>query len=208
MTVPTMLASSPHLVKTSKTSCSRPFSATRSMRSCDSREHHLVGGHAGFALRDMIEVHLEADSAACAHLAAGRGEAGGAHVLNADDGSGLHGFEAGFEEQLLHEWIAHLDIRPLLLGAFLELLAGHGRAVDAVAPGLGSDIYDRVADAGRLGVEDLVAAHQTERKSIHQRIAGIAGLETSFRRRGSARRSSCRRRRCRARRLPGWSGSS
>ena len=53
--------------------------------------------------------------AAAAHLAGGAGEPGGAHVLNADDRAGLHRFEARFEQQLLHERIAHLHVGPLLL---------------------------------------------------------------------------------------------
>ena len=98
-------------------------------------QHHFVGGHAGFALGHMVEIHLDADAAARAHLATGAGEAGRAHVLNADDRAGLHRFQAGFEEKLLHEGIADLDVGALLLGAFFEFFAGHGRAVDAVAAG-------------------------------------------------------------------------
>ena len=78
-------------------------------------EHDLVGRHAGFALRHAVEIDLDADSAAAAHLAGGAGEAGGAHVLNADDGAGLHRFEAGFEQQLFQERIAHLHVGALLL---------------------------------------------------------------------------------------------
>ena len=85
-------------------------------------EHDLVGGHAGFALRDEVELDVEADAAAGAHLAGGTGEAGCPHVLNADYCAGLHGFEAGFEEQLFHERVADLDVGALLLGAFFELL--------------------------------------------------------------------------------------
>ncbi len=36
VTVPTIEASSPHFVKTSRTSCARGLSATSSIRSCDS----------------------------------------------------------------------------------------------------------------------------------------------------------------------------
>ena len=78
-------------------------------------EHDLVGAHAGFALRHAVELDVEADAAARAHLAGGAGEAGSAHVLNADDGAGLHGFKAGFEQQLLHERIADLDVGALVL---------------------------------------------------------------------------------------------
>ena len=145
----------------------------------------------------MVELDLEADAAARAHLAGGAGEAGGAHVLNADDGAGLHGFETGFEEQLFHEGIAHLHVGALLLGAFLELFAGHGRAVDAVAAGFGADVDHRIADSGRLGVEDFVETHEAECKSIDEWIAAIARLEAWFRRRGWARRNSCHSRRYR-----------
>ena len=78
------------------------------------------------------------------------GEAGGAHVLDGDDGVGLHQLQAGFDQQLLGEGVADLDGRALLFRVGAELGAGHGGAVDAVAAGLGADIDDGVADAGRL----------------------------------------------------------
>ncbi len=84
----------------------------------------------------QVEIDIDADSAAAAHFAGGGGEAGRAHVLNGDDGAGLHGFEAGFEEELFQEGIADLDVGALLLGLFGEFGAGHGGAVDAVAAGL------------------------------------------------------------------------
>jgi hypothetical protein len=76
--------------------------------------------------------------------------------------------------------IADLHIGPLGLGALVELFAGHGRAVDAVAPRLGADIDHRIADAGGLAVEDLVDFDQAERKGIDQRIAAVAGLKFGF----------------------------
>ena len=97
----------------------------------------------------QVEIDLDADSAAAAHLAGGAGEPGRAHVLNADDRAGLHGFEAGFEQQLFQERIAHLHVGPLLLRFLGEFGAGHGRAVDAVAAGLRAHIDDRIADARR-----------------------------------------------------------
>jgi hypothetical protein len=75
---------------------------------------------------------------------------GRAHVLNGDNGAGFHGFEAGFEQELFEERIAHLHVGALLFRFLGEFGAGHGRAVDAVAAGLRADIDDRVADAGAL----------------------------------------------------------
>ena len=158
-------------------------------------QHDLVGSHAGVALRHQIEFDLQANAAAPAHLAGRAGQAGGAHVLDADDRAGLHGFEAGFEQQLLQERIAHLHIGPLGLGFFAELLARHGGAVDAVAPGLRADVDHRIPCARRLGIKNLVASHQPERERVHQRIAVSSSSRTSPRRRRWARRNSCRRRR-------------
>ena len=143
-------------------------------------EHDLVGGHAGFALRNKVELNVEAHAAARAHLAGGAGESGRAHVLNADDGAGLHGLKAGFEQQLLHEGVADLHVGPLGLGAFVELFAGHGCAVDAVAAGLGAYIDHRVARAAGLAIKDFVFADQAEREGVHQRVAAVTGLELGF----------------------------
>ena len=143
-------------------------------------KHNFVRRHPGFTLRHQVEFDIETDTAARAHLAGRAGQAGGAHVLNPYNRTRLHGFEAGFEEQLLHERIADLHIGPLLLRPFLELFAGHGGAVNAVAAGLGTHINHRVSGPGSLAVEDLVLAHHAERKSIHQWIAAVAGLELGF----------------------------
>ena len=76
-------------------------------------EHDLVGSHAGFALRNSVEFDLNADAAASAHLAGRAGQPGGAHVLNADDCAGLHGFQAGFEQKFFEEGIADLHVGTL-----------------------------------------------------------------------------------------------
>ena len=81
---------------------------------------------------------------------------GRAHVLDRDDGAGLHQLEAGLQQQLLGERIADLDGRALLFGVGVEFGRGHRGAVDAVAAGLGAEIDDRPADALGLGGEDLV----------------------------------------------------
>src|SRR5258707_4215197 len=49
-------------------------------------EHDFVGAHAGFALRNLSEIDFDAGAAAGGHFAGGAGEAGGAHVLDGDDG--------------------------------------------------------------------------------------------------------------------------
>src|SRR5450631_954503 len=140
-------------------------------------QHDLVGGHAGSALGNEVEFDIETDAATRAHFTGGAGEPGRAHILNADDCASAHRLQAGFQQQLLHERIADLDVGPLLLGAFLELLAGHGGAVDAVAPCLSSYIYNGVADAAGFSVEDFFAPHHAERESVDQGIAVVTALE-------------------------------
>ena len=47
-------------------------------------------------------------------------------------------------------------------------------------PVFGADVDDGVADAGGLGVEDLVGADEAEGEGVDQRIAGVAGLEAGL----------------------------
>ena len=95
-----------------------------------------------------VEIDFDAHAAARGHFARGAGEAGGAHVLNADDGAGGHGFEAGFEEQFFEERIADLHVGALLLRFLGEFGGGQQRcAVNAVAAGLCADVDDGIAFA-------------------------------------------------------------
>src|SRR5690606_37982341 len=110
------------------------------------REHHLVGAHALFAYRHMIEIELDAEIALRAHLHGRAGEAGRAHVLDGDDGARRHQLEAGFEQAFLGEGIADLHGWPLLLDLLVEFGRSHGRAADAVAARLGAEVDHRQAD--------------------------------------------------------------
>ena len=94
-----------------------------------------------------LHVDLDADAAARAHLAGGAGEARGAHVLDADERVALHHLEARFEQELLHEGVAHLHRGALLVQLLVELRRRHRRAMDAVAAGLRANVVHGVADA-------------------------------------------------------------
>ncbi len=87
------------------------------MRSCDSLSMISYGVMPVSRCGTQVEFDFQANAAAAAHLAGRAGQAGRAHVLDANHRSGLHGFQAGFQQQLLHEGVAHLHIRPLGLGA-------------------------------------------------------------------------------------------
>ena len=64
-------------------------------------QQDFISAHPSFALRDAIHFDFNANIAARAHLASGAGESGGAHVLNANHRTGLHGFEARLKQKLL-----------------------------------------------------------------------------------------------------------
>ena len=105
---------------------------------------------------------------------------GRAHVLDADERVGLHHLEAGLEQQLLHERIADLHRRPLLRRLLVELRRRHRRAVDAVAAGLGADVVDGVADAGRDALDDVRRLRDAEAEDVDQRVAGVATARTTI----------------------------
>ena len=143
-------------------------------------EHHLVGGHAGFALRHAVEIELDTDAALVRHLRGGGGQPCRAHVLDGDDGIACHQFQARLDQQLLGERIAHLHGRALLGGFVVELGRGHGGAVDAVAPGLGADVDDRQADALGGRVENLVGPCQADAHRVDEDVAVVAGVEVGL----------------------------
>ena len=140
-------------------------------------QHHLVGAHAALAGRHRIEVEIDAEIALGAHLHRRAGQPRRAHVLNGDDAVLRHDLQAGFQQQLLRERIADLHGGTLLLAVVVELRRRHGRAVNAVAAGLGAEIDDRHVHAGRGGKEDAVAARQPHRHGVDQDVAVVAGME-------------------------------
>ena len=144
-------------------------------------EHDFVRRHAGFALRNFGEIDFDAGAAARSHFHGGARQAGSAHVLNRDDRAGLHGFEAGFEQQLFHERIADLHVRALLLRFFGEFGGGQQRrAVNAVAAGFCADINHGIADALGFGQKNFFFSRNAQRERIHQRILRVARLEANF----------------------------
>src|ERR1039457_5198231 len=143
-------------------------------------EHDLVRSHASLTLRNAVQFDFDAHTAAPAHLAGRTRQARSAHILNANDRAGLHGFKAGFEQQFFQKGIADLHVGPLRFRGFAELFAGHGRAVYAVASSLRAHIDHRIAFAYGPRVEDFIFPYQAQSETVHQRISGVAGLELRF----------------------------
>ena len=140
-------------------------------------QHHLVGGHARFALGDGVHVQPDSDPALARHFDARRGQAGRAHVLNGDDRVRLHQLEASLDQQFLGKRIADLNGRALVLVALREVGRGHGRTVDAVAARLAADIDDRIADTRGGGVEDFVLIGDPDGHCVDQDVAVVSGVE-------------------------------
>src|SRR5882762_2927695 len=144
-------------------------------------EHDFVGRHARFALGNFGEIDFDAGAAARSHFHGGTGEASGAHILNRDDRASLHGFEAGFEEQLFHEGVADLHVGALLLRLFGEFGGGQQRcAVNSIAASFCADVDDGIADAFGFGEKNFFFFGDAEGERVDQRILGIARLEGDF----------------------------
>ena len=68
-----------------------------------------------FAHGNGVQIHLDAGAALRRHLEGGRGQSGGAHVLDGDDRIGRHQLQAGFDQELFGERVTHLHRRALFL---------------------------------------------------------------------------------------------
>src|SRR6266853_960480 len=144
-------------------------------------EHDFVRRHAGFALGNFGEIDFDAGAAAGSHFHGGAGEPGGAHVLNRHDRAGLHGFETGFEEELLHERVADLHVGALLLGLLGEFGGGQERcAVNSVAAGFCAGVNHGIADAFGFGEKDFFFFGDAEGERVDERVLRIARLESDF----------------------------
>ncbi len=140
-------------------------------------QHDLVGRHPRLTLGHAGELHFHARARSRRHLRAGAGEPGRPHVLYAQDRPRLHGLEAGFEEELLREGIAHLHGRPALFGALVERGRSHGRPVDTVPSGLRSHVEDGIARPLRARTEDPVLADEADGHGVDEGIARVLRSE-------------------------------
>ena len=129
------------------------------------------------AARHQVEIERDAEVALGAHLDRRAGQPRGPHVLDGDDAVLRHDLEAGLEQELFGERIAHLHGRALLLRILAELGRRHGGAVDAVAAGLGAEIDDRLSDPGRGGIENLGRVGDPDRHGVDQAIAVVAAVK-------------------------------
>ena len=111
------------------------------------REQELVGRHALLPGRHQIEIELHPHTALGGHLRATAGEAGGTHILGRHHIAALESLQAGLDQPLLQEGIAHLHGGSVIEGGFGEFGAGKTGAAHAIAARGAAHVHHRITDA-------------------------------------------------------------
>ena len=141
-------------------------------------QQQLIGRNTGFAGRDRIQVQDDTGLAPVGHFHRRAGQAGGPHVLNPDNQVLLHEAEAGLDQNILGERVAHLNGRAELFGLVVKFPRGQqAGAVNAVPAGARADIDDRITHPRRGGPKNPIGRGDAQGKGIDQDIAVIAGVE-------------------------------
>ncbi len=148
-------------------------------------EKDLVRRHGSGTAGYAVQVNLDAVVGPSGHLNARRGQPSGSHVLNAFEQATGEQFKTRFEQELAHKGVAHLHggshWRTRRNGGRRsggrELVAGHGRPMDAVPTGLRADVQDAVADACGPTVENAVGRGNSAGERVDQDVAVVALVE-------------------------------
>ena len=135
------------------------------------------GDHAVLAGGHEVQVHGDAQFRAVRHLAGAADQSGGAHVLHARHDARLDGFQRGFQQQFLHERVAHLHGRAVRLRRVAEVGGREHRAAQPVPPGLAAHVHDGVPDLAHRPLRQILVAQQAQRHHVHQRVLLVAGVE-------------------------------
>ena len=144
--------------------------------------HHLPGLHALLAPRHGADVDVHADAAAPGRLARGAGQPGTTEVLDPHHELGVEQLQAGLDETLLLEGVAHLDAGSLGVVGRLLVTAEAGRGqhadpADAVAPGARAEQHGQVARARGDAEDEALGRQRTHAEHVDQRVLGVAGVE-------------------------------
>ena len=125
---------------------------------------------------------MHATTAGGREFRCGAGQPGTTEVLDADDELVRVQLEAGFDEHLLGERIAHLN-RGKLLAAPTGLVTveglrrEHGHATDAVETRSCTEQNDLVTQARRERQVHVLDPHDAGTQSVEQRVTGVGGVE-------------------------------
>ena len=141
----------------------------------------LFGAHRVVAQRHQIELTVHAAVAGRSQLAGRTRDTRGTEVLQCRDDARGEQFEGAFDEQLLHEGVAHLHGRTLRRLGIVEGLRGQDRrAANTIGAGRRSVEDDLVANPGRLGELQVLMPHDAHAQRVDQRIVRIGGVEVDL----------------------------
>jgi hypothetical protein len=144
------------------------------------REQVFPGSHAAFPRRHSVEVKADPHPSLGGHFRSGAGEASRPHILGSHHSSCGKGLQTGLDEALAQEGIPHLHCRPILLRILLELGAGKAGAADAIPPGGGAHVQDRVPHPPRCRFHHCRRLQQPQGHDVDQGIAAVAGIHRHF----------------------------
>ncbi len=145
--------------------------------------HHLPGLHPLLTPWHGRDVDVHAHAAPARRLAGGAGEAGAAEILDPDDQPGVEQLQAGFDQPLLLEGIAHLDAGALRVVGRAVVLAGepggreHAHATDAVTPGGRAEQNHQVARTRGDAQHESLGRQGAHAEHVHERVLGVAPVE-------------------------------
>ena len=134
------------------------------------RQRYLPRGHPLFSQGDSVELYDDADAALCGHFAGGGCDTAGPHVLHADDHAKLDELQAAFDQQLLREGVADLDLRAAAFRLICQLHGCESGAADAVSARGGSDQDRHLSGCSRGGLDDAVQPHQAQTEGVYKGV--------------------------------------
>src|SRR5207302_273488 len=115
------------------------------------------------------------------HLRERGGEPRGATVLERLDEAALDELDGGLDELLAGERVADLHRRPLLVGAFAELLAReHAGAANSVAAGRGAEEQDEVPRPARPRARHPLAGQEADAHRVDEAVVGVGRVEDTL----------------------------
>ena len=140
--------------------------------------HDLERLHARLSPRNRTHVDIHADSASRRGLTGGARKAGAAEVLDPDHEPGVEEGQAGLDQPLLLEGVAHLHVGPLGLVLFIVAEPGrrqHAHTTDPVATGARSEEHGQVPCSRRPAQHEPVLGHDAQAEHVESQLAADGG---------------------------------
>ena len=182
VTTPMTVARTSHLAQIRATSGQDSGVTMASIRSWLSLVITSQGSMPSSRRGTALDVDVHAHPAAPGRLAGGAGQPGAAQVLDPHHELGVEQLEAGLDEALLLEGVAHLDAGPLGVVGRRLLAAEAGRGqhadpADAVAAGARTEEHGQVARTRCDAEHETLGRQRAHAEHVDQRVLGVAGVE-------------------------------